>query len=109
MEERNAERHAFSPRRPQALITAVPGYYDAAEKLAAFGAGTGRQPLTVRPFVRSSRTGNSGNIIPIGDGGVKNTDSQKSLPPGGRCPSAHTGADEGWRAVPTRSRPAANT
>ena len=27
-----------------------------------------------------------------------------SLPPGGRCPSAHTGADGGWRAVPTCSR-----
>ena len=65
MEERNAERQAFSPRRLKALITAVPGSYRAAWMLAAFGAGTGRQPLTVRPFVRSSRTGNSGIIIAI--------------------------------------------
>ena len=80
MEERNAERHAFSPRRLKALITAVRGSCRAAWKLAAFGAGTGRQPLTVRPFVRSSRTGNSGNIIPIGGRGVKNPNSQKAFP-----------------------------
>ena len=34
MEERNAERQAFSPRRLKALITAVRGYYRAAEKLS---------------------------------------------------------------------------
>ena len=34
MEERNAERRAFSPRLLKALITAVRGYYRAAEKLS---------------------------------------------------------------------------
>ena len=34
MEERNAERQAFSPRLLKALITAVRGSYRAAEKLS---------------------------------------------------------------------------
>jgi hypothetical protein len=70
--------------QPNTFAAAVRGFFRAAKMFAAFGAGTGAQPLGSDSFARSSRTGNNEVIISMGSKTVKLLKRQQKNRPFGR-------------------------